>query len=275
VTSDASRPASQPGQSPSKKSERAKALARAWPARRKINRAAEARYTRMVNALKIALPAIAVLIVFAVLIYSSFTPNPTQIVLQTDQVESVGDDLKMVNPRLTGVDGAQRPYTVTAEYAQQEKGRPDLIRLKNIEADVTLENSQWLSLTAKDGLLNGNERLLTLEGGIDAYSDSGYELHTPVAVVDFERGVITGPQPVEAQGPLGTIKANRFEVLKDLKQVKFEGRVETHYVPESRAPGAADDFEPIEGEEAPVEAEPAPAEEPEAPIPTPRRKEIN
>jgi lipopolysaccharide export system protein LptC len=255
--SDSSQPAPSPGQSPSKKSERAKALARAWPARRKINRAAEARYTRIVNTLKIALPSIAFVIIVAVLIYSSFNPNPTQIVLQTGHVDTVGDDLKMVNPRLTGVDGAQRPYTVTAEYAEQQKGRPDLIRLKNIEADVTLENSQWLSITAKDGVLDGNERLLTLEGGIDAYSDSGYEIHTPRAIVDFEKGLITGPEPVQAQGPLGTIKANGFEVLKDLKQVRFQGRVETHYVPESRASGAADDFEPIEGEGSTVEGAPS------------------
>jgi lipopolysaccharide export system protein LptC len=255
--SDSSQPAPPPAQTPSsKKTERAKALARAWPARRKINRAAEVRYTRIVNTLKIALPSIAFVIIIAVLIYSSFSPNPQQVILRTEQVDAVGDDLKMVNPRLTGVDGAQRPYTITAEYAEQQKGRPDLIRLKNIEADVTLESSQWLSITAKDGLLDGNERLLTLEGGIDAYSDSGYELHTPRAIVDFEKGIITGPEAVQAQGPLGTIKANGFEVLKDIKQVKFHGRVETNYVPESRAPGAADDFEPIEGEGSPVEGEP-------------------
>jgi lipopolysaccharide export system protein LptC len=254
LTSETSQPASPPAQTPSaKKTERAKALARAWPARRKINRAAEARYTRLVNALKIALPAIAVLIVAAVLIYSGFNPNPSGIVLRTGDVEAVGDDLKMLNPRLTGVDGAQRPYTVTAKYAEQEKGRPDLIRLSEIEADVTIESNQWISITAKDGVLDGNSRLLTLEGGIDAYSDTGYEIHTPTAVVDFEKGIITGPQAVEAQGPLGTIKANGFEVLKDLKQVKFHGGVETHYVPEGRAPGAADDFEPIFEDDATVE----------------------
>ena len=190
------------------------------------------------------------LIVAAVLVYSGFNPNSDQIFLTPGEIESVGvDDLKMVNPRLSGVDGKQRPYTVTAEYAEQQKGRPDLVTLKNIEADVTLENKQWISINAANGLLDGNGRTLTLDGGINAYSDSGYEIHTASAMVDFEHGVIKGDQPVEAHGPLGTINANGFEVLRDLQQVHFLGSVKTHYTPQSRAPGAADDFEPVKEEE--------------------------
>jgi lipopolysaccharide export system protein LptC len=266
LPSDSLQPAAPPARQRSSPNDRAAGLARGWPARRKINRAAEARYTQIVQALKIALPLLALLIVVTVVIYSGFSSNDTGIVVTPAHLDNVGDDLRMVNPRLSGVDGAQRPYTVTAEYAEQQKGRPDLIRLVNIEADVTLESNQWLSLTAKTGLLDGDKRTLTLDGGISAFSDSGYELHTEKAIVNFEEGKIIGPSPVKAQGPLGTINANGFEVLQDLKQVKFLEKVQTVYTPEARAPGAADGFEPLP-EETEGSPEQTPAETPSAPQP--------
>lgn len=276
MAGDSLQPAAVPTTPPKPKRPRTAGLARGWPAKRKINRAAERRYTRIVNTLKVALPVLALLIVATVVIYSGFNPNPGKVILTPQQVDSVADDdLRMVNPRLSGVDGAQRPYTVTAEYAEQQKGRPDLVQLRKIEADVTLEGNQWLSITAENGLLDGDKRTLTLDGGIAAFSDTGYELHTPSAIVNFEEGKISGPQPVEAQGPLGTIKANGFEVLRDLKQVRFLGQVQTHYTPEGRAAGAADGFEPIYDDEQPLEPNaPPPASSANAP-PAPIRKPAN
>lgn len=271
MAGDSLQPVATPATPPRPKRPKVAGLARGWPAKRKINRAAERRYTRIVNTLKIALPILALLIVVTVVLYSGFNPNRDKILLTPSQMDTVADDLRMTNPRLSGVDGAQRPYTVTAEYAEQQKGRPDLVQLKKIEADVTLEGNQWLSITAESGLLDGDKRTLTLDGGIAAFSDTGYEIHTQAAIVNFEEGKISGPQPVEAQGPLGTIKANGFEVLRDLKQVRFLGNVQTHYTPEGRAAGAADGFEPIYDDE-PLEPQAAPpASSPNAP-PTPIRK---
>lgn len=271
MAGDSLQPAATPATPAKPKRPRPAGLARGWPSKRKINRAAERRYTRIVNALKIALPVLALLIVATVVIYSGFNPNPGKIILTPSQMDTVADDLRMMNPRLSGVDGAQRPYTVTAEYAEQQKGRPDLVQLKKIEADVTLEGNQWLSITAANGLLDGDKRTLTLDGGIAAFSDTGYEIHTEAAIVNFEEGKISGPQPVQAQGPLGTIKANRFEVLRDLKQVHFLGQVQTHYTPEGRAAGAADGFEPIYDDE-PLEPNAPPPVSATKPPPAPIRK---
>ena len=231
----------------------ASAFAERWAERRSLDAVAEARHSDVIRRLRLVLPLVALVIVAIVLVYSSVTGERSGLTLSYDETESQADDLKMIRPKLTGVDGAQRPFTVTAEYALQEKGRPDRVRLVKIEGDVTMEGGSWLAIAAAEGQLDGKTQILELTGGIDAYSDLGYEMHTQTMTIDFGKGTITGNEPVRGQGPLGVIKADRFEVERALSQVRFLGNVETVYVPQPV------DGIPVPASSAPKPAAPAPA----------------
>ncbi|NWH08120.1 MAG: LPS export ABC transporter periplasmic protein LptC [Alphaproteobacteria bacterium] len=200
-------------------------------ARRRRSIAAAARYTRFVQQLKVLLPAGALVIVLAVVTFSSINASRNDITFAFDEIEAQEDDLKMLNPKLNGVDKEGRPYTVTADYAQQIKGRADFVTLYNMQADVTLKDGQWVSISAGRGELDSAKETLTLTGDINVFSDRGYEMRTSAALVDFGNGMISGDKPVEGQGPLGVIKGNGFTVDQEKELVTFTGGVETTYIP--------------------------------------------
>lgn len=191
-------------------------------------------YTRLVSQLKVLLPAGALLIIAAVFFFSSVNSGRNAIALTFDRIEDAANDRRMLNPKLTGVDGEGRPFLVTASYAEQAKARPDLVTLVKVDADITLKDGQWLLVTAQRGLLDGEAQTLDLGGGINLYSGTGYEMRTDSARILIDKGQITGNAPVVGQGPLGVITANGFDVDREAKTVLFRGGVESVYMPPPR-----------------------------------------
>ncbi|MBI1238206.1 MAG: LPS export ABC transporter periplasmic protein LptC [Alphaproteobacteria bacterium] len=206
-------------------------LMRNWPRRRAVDASAALRHSQRVQQLKIALPIGAFVIVAAVLGFSSVNGGRATVALTFDKIERVEDDLRMIEPKLTGVDGEGRPYTVTAEAARQIQGAQDHVILSGIEADITLEDGKWIALSAGSGELDGKQNILDLDDGISVFSDMGYELRTQAAQVDLKQGVVTGETQVTGQGPLGVIHANGFTINRAMKQVTFTDGVETTYIP--------------------------------------------
>ena len=64
-----------------------------------------------------------------------------------------------------------------------------------------------------------------MNGGIDAFTDQGYELHTASAFVDLNKGVLHGHERVTGQGPMGDISADEFHFDRDTKLLTLTGHV--------------------------------------------------
>jgi len=204
-----------------------------WPARRDTILDAE-RYTRFVAIMKRALLIAAVAVILAVLFYS-LQPRDTRHMAMTFQsIGSVGRDLAMIKPRLTGTDSQGNPFVITADSAVQLSHDTRKATLNNVEADLTLKDGGWITVTATKGLLDATPSVpgraapkkkkgettqkgtLTLLGRVSLYSDSGYELHSDLANIDLTTGLVVGPHPVTGQGPLGTVRADRFDMIRKI-----------------------------------------------------------
>lgn len=129
----------------------------------------------------------------------------------------------MGNPHYQGVDARNRPYTVMADKAVQIDD--NTVELSNIRADIGLENNVWVAMNAGSGTLNLATKQLQLTGGVDIFYDNGYEFRTPTAHVDIEQGSAYGEEPVEGQGPMGTLKATGFALLDHGKTIIFNQSV--------------------------------------------------
>lgn len=129
----------------------------------------------------------------------------------------------MMNPHYQGLDEKNMPYSVIAEKATQIDD--DTISLDRIQADMATEDGKWLALHAGTGLLKIENKHLTLSDKVDMFYDGGYEFRTRSAFVDVKAGSASGKEPVEGQGPLGTLNADTFEVTERGKVIKFNGSV--------------------------------------------------
>jgi lipopolysaccharide export system protein LptC len=189
-----------------------------WTARYRATTLDVQRYSRFVGVMKRALPMAAVALLIAVVAYSlqPRIQNSRKLTLSMQKIGILNNDLMMIKPKLTGMDGDGNPYVVTAEEAVQDIHDSKKAQLHHVEADMTMKDGQWLNLTATRGWLDETKQKLRLQGVIDVYSDKGFEAHTTLADVDMRTGVVWGSVPINGQGPLGTFRGDRFKIDRGL-----------------------------------------------------------
>ncbi len=183
------------------------------------------RYTRFVTIAKRALLLAALALIAAVLAYSLQPRENNRVAMTFERMGKVSNDLAMIKPKLTGTDDDGNPFTVTADSAVQDGRSARRARLNDVQADMTLKNSGWMSATAKTGLVDAAAKKLSLWGGVSIFSDSGYELHTEGVRVDLANGLARGDHEVKGQGPLGTLRADRFRVDRQNQRIFLMGHV--------------------------------------------------
>ena len=202
---------------------------RDWSARSRLQVGDPQRYTRFVTIMKRALLLAALALIAAVIAYSLQPREQNRVAMTFEHMGTVANDLAMIKPRLSGTDPSGNPFVVTADAAVQVGPNLHRARLTNVQADITLDKQNWLTTSAESGLFDADAKTLKLSGAIAVYSDSGYELHTNGAGVDLKTGVMEGPNAVTGHGPLGSLRADRFTVDRNTKQVRLIGNVKMDF----------------------------------------------
>ena len=106
-------------------------------------------YSRFVRLAKYALPLIAGIVVVLLVVWPELEPPPDRFRLGMSDinVETAGGQ-RVVNARFTGVDSANRPFSVTAAAAVQPPESEGRVDLSEPKADVTLQGDSWVAITS-------------------------------------------------------------------------------------------------------------------------------
>ena len=188
------------------------------------------RHSSFVSVMKIALPLTAIALFATVLFYSGLFEERDSLDISFKEITGINSNLRMVSPRITGLDRAGEPYLVTADTATQDKDMPTHVTLDNVEADLKLkDDNSWISLKSTSGKLNTDEQHLTLQQTIDVYMSSGFEFHGSEGTIDFKKGTFTSAAPVEGHGPVGTLSADSMTADNESQTLTFKGRVKTKF----------------------------------------------
>ncbi len=192
---------------------------------RAVPRRYSARHSQVVNLLKVLLPAVALGLVAMVLLWPQLNPIDERFRLGSAGV-SIDDleNLRMVNPRYVGSDSQDQPYTLTADQALQLSGDGNLTDLVNPKGDITLKDGTWLALSAEAGVYRKQDEILDLEGNVNLFHDDGYEIVTPKARVELEKGTASGDSPVTGQGPDTELEGEGFRVYNRGDRVLVTGQ---------------------------------------------------
>jgi lipopolysaccharide export system protein LptC len=193
-------------------------------------------YSRFVGLMKWALLALAAALVLVVLAWPGVLTRKEGFRISFSGLRGLGEEqLTMLNPRFLGVDRDNQPYVVTADAALQDPADPRRVTLERVQADITLERGDWLSLSASRGIYRQAEERLTLEGPVSIHSDSGYELHLERAEAALDQGSAWSDAPVHGHGPFGAIAADGMRIEERGRVVVFEGRVRMTVRPRVKA----------------------------------------
>jgi lipopolysaccharide export system protein LptC len=123
-----------------------------------------------------------------------------------------GTKITMQQPRLTGFTSDSRPYEFTANTAQQDITKPDIVELQQIRAKIQMADKSVMHLTADAGVYNMKADMLTLNNNIHLVSSTGYEARLRQAVVDMNKGNVVSDTPVWIKLLDGDLNAKRMEV---------------------------------------------------------------
>ncbi|PPR10838.1 MAG: hypothetical protein CFH41_01415 [Alphaproteobacteria bacterium MarineAlpha11_Bin1] len=183
------------------------------------------RYSRFVILMKYALPAVAVIILLLVVIWPEFKPKPEQFTVGISDLKvKIERGQRVVNARFTGVDGENRPFSVTADAVAHDVYGDEGVNLSRPKADVTLASNSWVAISAPRGRFWRKLEVLNLVGGVDLFHEDGYEFQTEEARIDFRKAAAAGDTKVRGQGPFGIVNAEGFRILDSGDRIIFRGK---------------------------------------------------
>jgi lipopolysaccharide export system protein LptC len=197
---------------------------------------AAVRHSRRVRFLRIALPAVVILVPLAVFGFNSLlNPLKKSLALPVDfsSVLVSGTKIMMQQPRIAGFTKDNRRYDLTAQAAGQDLTKPDLLELQGVRATMETQDSAQFEMTAQGGMYNTKNEMLLLNNNIVVTSTNGYEALLSEAELDVRTGKIVSHKPVYLKNAKMSISANRMEVENGGDVMRFERGVTVVMLPES------------------------------------------
>jgi lipopolysaccharide export system protein LptC len=184
------------------------------------------RHSRHVRWLRIGVPA-AIAAALIMVVAANYAPTVGGFRLPGDlgQLVIKGTKVTMQQPRLTGFTNDSRPYDFTANSAEQDITKPDLMALHQIHAKIEMEDKSMVNITADDGEYDMKSEMLKLANNIHLVSSTGYEARLSEATIDVHKGTVLSDKPVWVKLTNGVIDAKRLEVLDSGDVIRFDGGV--------------------------------------------------
>jgi len=205
------------------------------PVREGIPAATLRAHSRKVFILRLALPAVAVLLVCVVAVWAQWGTIEARFRIGFAQINpEEAKTLRMVKPRFAGTNKRSQPFTLTADEARRARPGADQIVLKNPKGDITTDSGAWVALMAAKGNYAQKKQVLDLGGGVDLYHDKGMHFASPTARINLQTGVAEGKDPVTGSGPSIDVTGEGFKVLDGGKTVVFTGKSKAILYPKDK-----------------------------------------
>lgn len=184
------------------------------------------RHSRIVRILRVALPiaVVAALAVTALITYFNPLRMLSSLPVNIDKLVVSGTKITMEKPRLAGFTHDARAYEMSAEAAQQDLTKPDLVELHNLHAKLQMQDKTTMTMSAADGVYNAKTQTLQLKKDI-LLSDKTYEGRLSEATIDISKGNVVSNAPVELKMLQGKLNANHLEVVNSGDLVRFTNGV--------------------------------------------------
>ena len=136
-----------------------------------------------------------------------------------------GTKVTMQQPRLTGFTVDSRPYEFTAQSAEQDITKPDIMQLHQIQAKVEMQDKSTVNVSSNSGVYDMKSETLDLTDSVHLVSSTGSEVRLSDARIDIHKGNVVSEKPVWVKLTNGVINAKRLDVLDGGEIIRFSGGV--------------------------------------------------
>jgi len=184
------------------------------------------RHSRHVHWLRVGVP-VAIVLALLIVVVANYVPTVGGLRLpgEIGQLIIKGTKVTMQQPRLTGFTIDSRPYDFTADSAEQDITKPDMMELHRIHAKIQMEDKSMVNLAADNGKYDIKSETLTLLDNIGLLSSTGYEARLSEATIDVHKGTVVSDKPIWVKLTNGELSAKKLEVLDSGDVIRFSGGV--------------------------------------------------
>jgi lipopolysaccharide export system protein LptC len=189
------------------------------------------RHSVLVKTLKVLLPLAAIGVV-------SLYFSPTQLTIEIDgataSLEGVSvesGNLKMVNPKLSGMHPDYGRYEIRAQTALQAVDTPQMVTLDAITGSLVSPEGEATRLEALSGLFDTQERRLTFRQGVSIEGRAGLWVEMRSATLHFADQLIVSEEPVSMSFRGSQITADSVLLHTGDARVIFSGAVKVRLEP--------------------------------------------
>lgn len=137
----------------------------------------------------------------------------------------------MIAPRYQGMTEAGNPYTLTAESAVQID--EDHLELYALHLELIQPSGKWIGAMGAKGIVTLSQKKVEMPGEVDLFTSDGYTAEMQDVVFYWQKGELESTQPVQANGPLGTLLANEIKAHREGQVIEFIGNVRLHLLPKT------------------------------------------
>ncbi|MGZ5916869.1 MAG: LPS export ABC transporter periplasmic protein LptC [Methyloceanibacter sp.] len=211
-----------------------------------------ARHSRQVDILRKALPVLAVVVFAGYFISSRLSMTVGGITASIDGVKVENGNLRMVNPKLKGMDKKNGTYVIGAEYADQDVKTPKILQLHAIKAELNNASGGWSRVAAVRGTYDSDAERLIMRDAIHVITSSDVTGKLKIATLDTQNQTLRSHAPVGFDLPNGTVRANALTFHSADHTLLFRGHVLVH-INQAEKPATATAHPPsAAGEPAPT-----------------------
>jgi len=150
-------------------------------------------------------------------------------------IDTAAEELRMAEPRFSGVDAEGVPYDITADAAIQAPGGDKQVRLERPRA-VSGDTAKRSIITADKGAFSSETNILELQDDVrfeHQLGEDNYVLRAPAATFSIDEETVTSKAGVAGEGPRGaTLEADTMFADNKAGRVVFEGNVRMRIYPD-------------------------------------------
>jgi lipopolysaccharide export system protein LptC len=182
------------------------------------------KHRRLIGLMKFVLPAVAVGMVIAVVVWPKFQPRVDRFRVGLSATENhIEQGPTMVRARYEGIDTKGQPFLITADEVENLDPAGDKMKLKTPQADITFDSGAWMSVTALNGIYDQKAEFIELRDEVTLFHDKGYNFVTSQADIDLRTKGASGKEPVVGQSPLWDLTSEGFRVVDGGRTIFFDG----------------------------------------------------
>ena len=129
--------------------------------------------------------------------------------------------LTLENAKLIGNDRNNKPYVITAKSSFKNSLNESIIHLNSVEADMTLNNNNWMLINTSHATFNIFEKTIEAKDKVFIFYDDGTKLESSGLNYNVENGIGFGHSGVKMFGEWGIIEASSFSFDTNNHMIKF------------------------------------------------------